>query len=429
MSSSEEEVGHEQRCPRHPLLQLDKSQLTTQMSFRGNHCDEILHAARDANSTIRSHYKDFIHQVGRNVFPLIIASDHEDDGHSGVGSTLTLYRANGSIITQRPALGTYYELYKTCSHFFMALGAEIGPFLSNKSVCTTAAVGDGGGGDVIAVGNGNHVDETIVDHSTSGANNSSASSLSSPSIMEANQDIPLPWSSNMTELVAKAQILRQSIIKATAMEESNNCTSSNNSSLHSTNSTLPPEAMRETVLLMLTSVIDFCNHCLSTKMLNLSNWENLNQENFPRIKQCMKAATELQADRCIRQIIEWRDNLLSPEEWKELYVVIPTVWAVHENNPRKAMFARLMHPDAETHLITSEWPRNDGEARTLLGRIVADRAIGRWVFGDDKSKDQKTKKLTDQQIKVINYSSGVDVVLDDALPAIENALRAHYQPL
>lgn len=45
-----------------------------------------------------------------------------------------------------------------------------------------------------------------------------------PTIMGADQDIPLPWSSSMTELVTKAQILRQSIIKASAMQESNSCT-------------------------------------------------------------------------------------------------------------------------------------------------------------------------------------------------------------
>jgi len=132
----------------------------------------------------------------------------------------------------------------------------------------------------------------------------------------------------------------------------------------------------------------------------------------------MKEATQLQANLCIRQIIDWRDNLLSAEEWRELYVVIPTVWAVHEDNPRKEMFRQLMHPGrAETHLITSEWPRGDGEASTLLGRIVADRAIGRLVFGDETA---------DQRMKLMGLSSGVDVVLDDALPAICSALKEGF---
>jgi len=78
--------------------------------------------------------------------------------------------------------------------------------MSNNSVTTATAAA---GGKTIA-------------HSNSDSNNSSLSSYQS--IMGADQDIPLPWSSSMTELVTKAQILRQSIIKATAMQESNSCT-------------------------------------------------------------------------------------------------------------------------------------------------------------------------------------------------------------
>mmetsp|Transcript_900 Transcript_900/g.1944 ORF Transcript_900/g.1944 Transcript_900/m.1944 type:complete len:194 (+) Transcript_900:38-619(+) len=166
-------------------------------------------------STIRSHYKDFIHQVGRNVFPLIIASDHEVDGYSGVGSTLTLYRDDGSIETRSPCLGSYYELYKTASHFFMALAVEIGPYMSNDSVvCTTTTTAACGGGDLIG---------DQVNHSNDDANNTSSSSPSSEAEAD-HQDIPQPWESSMTELVTKAQILRQSLLKATVMESNNNCT-------------------------------------------------------------------------------------------------------------------------------------------------------------------------------------------------------------
>ena len=51
------------------------------------------------------------------------------------------------------------------------------------------------------------------------------------------------------------------------------------------------------------------------------------------------------------------------------------------------MMRQLMDEDRiDTHIITSEYPRTQAEARTLLGRVVADRAIGRFVFGI-KDKD------------------------------------------
>ena len=371
------------------LLSLSKSQLAHEISYRGGTpYDQVLHAARDTNATIRRHYSDFIQQVGRNIYPLIIASDYETDGHSGgVGSTLTLYREDGSIITKSPALGTFYEVYKTCSHLFMGLSVEIGPYLSNT--CFSSS------------GECDQVDEA-ADCSDSCAaaatyTNESLSSTLEGTADEREDDNALsflpPWESSMKEFVTKAQILRQSIVRMTAAAETATMetTSSNNSSKcphhhhyytsFSPPFSLPPPEMRGILLSMLSSIIQFCNTCLSTKMLHIAKWEELNRENFPRIKRCMIEATTLQANLCIRQIMDWRDNTLTEEEWKELYVVIPTVWAVDKENPRKEMFRQLMSPGrAETHLITSEYPRNHEEARTLLGRIVADRAIGRFVF-------------------------------------------------
>lgn len=401
-----ENDNHEQngRCPRRHtkreiLLHLEKSQLITQMSYRGNHCNEIIHASRDANSSIRSNYKDFIHQVGRNIFPLIIASDHDenDDGYSGVGSTLTLYRSDGSIATHSPQ--TYYELYKTCNHFFMAIAVEIGPYMSNDCVCTSSG-GESNNNDA------HHLDDSNAAKSTAAAQE---------------DNIPQPWESSMSNLVRKAQILHQSILNAIGIESSKRSftTTTHNDDEEDENnpysSSLPPPAMLETVQSMLTSIIQFCHTCLSTKQLNLTQWTKLNQDNFPLIKRCMQEATSLQANSIIRQIQHWKDNVLSPQEWRELYVVIPTVWPVHDRNPRKEIFKRLMHPDrVETHLICSEWPRDHGEVRTLLGRIVGDRAIGRLVFGDETEE---------QRVKTMGLSSGVDVVLDDALPAICRVLK------
>ena len=395
------------QCPRRQtkreiLLHLNKSQLIQQMSYRGNHCNEILHAARDANATIRNHYKEFIFQVGRNIFPLIIASDHEEDGYSGIGSTLTLYREDGSIITQRPCLGTYYELYKTCSHFFMALAVEIGPYMSNKSVCCSqrnnSDEDDGSGNEK------EQVKESNINLSRSSSENDADA--------DAQEDnIPQPWEASMTELLTKAQILHQSILQAEEMETNKDSSSSQDN----TKSALPPPEMVEIVTSMLKSIINFCQHSLTTRHLNLTHWTKLNQQSFPLIKKCMSEATNLQAKLCTRQIIDWKDNLLTSQEWDQAYVVIPTVWAVDKNNPRKEMFRQLLNPNrVDTHLITSEWPRTHGEVRTLLGRIVGDRAIGRMVFGDETEE---------RRVKTMGLSSGVDVVMDDALPAICAALK------
>ena len=367
------------------LLTLPKSELQSQIATRGDHLQEIKHAARSTNKLIRSNYSTFIHDVGRNVYPLIIFTDYEEDALSGVGSTLTLYREDGSVTQLSPALSSLYEVYKSCSHIFMGLSVEIGPYLDNASYCS----------------NGEMAEDA-------------------------------PWRSSLTKFVQQVRVFRQSLINAAKVETSlvddmNNLEIQEekkedeaSSSDISNNVGLPPLEMRECMNEMLSSVIDYCEDCLSTGVLDIAKWERLNQENFPRIKQCMTASTKAQADACVRQLISWRD-MLGPIEWRELYCVIPTVWAVGAENPRKSMMRQLMDEDRiDTHIITSEYPRNHAEARTLLGRVVADRAIGRLVFGDE------TKE---QRIKTMGLSSEVDVVQDDALSAIWEAIKSNGCPV
>ena len=112
---------------------------------------------------------------------------------------------------------------------------------------------------------------------------------------------------------------------------------------------------------------------------------------------------------------------MGPKEWKALYVVILTVWAVGAENPRKTTMRQFMDEDRiDSHIIVSEYPRDHGEARTLLGRIVGDRSIGRFLFGDDTEE---------QKVKTMGLSSEVDVLQDDALPAIWDAMRSNGCPV
>jgi hypothetical protein len=47
---------------------------------------------------------------------------------------------------------------------------------------------------------------------------------------------------------------------------------------------LPPADMRKTMMDMLSSVIDFCESCLHTGIIDLLAWEELIKANFPCIK-------------------------------------------------------------------------------------------------------------------------------------------------
>mmetsp|Transcript_27936 Transcript_27936/g.47490 ORF Transcript_27936/g.47490 Transcript_27936/m.47490 type:complete len:511 (-) Transcript_27936:304-1836(-) len=407
-------------CPRRPsialkhhhqannaLLYVEKSELASQIAYRGDRLKELKCAARSTNNLIRSHYADFIHEVGRNLYPLIVFTDHEVDGPSGVGSTLTLYRSDGSQTKVSPALQTNYELYKTCGHLLLGLSVEVGPYLVNPSFCSV-----GGDGVDVRDGSVKEMDSELA--------------LNSNKVAELAEDVP--WKASLTEYLQKVLIFKQALMRASEVKgvtESNGELTSQveegNDKLKPSNGlSLPPLDMQGTMLAIQISIIDFCRSCLSMGRIDLQKYEQLNHENFPRIKKCMQAAAKAQADACVRQLIKWKD-MMGPQEWRDLYVVIPTVWAVSAENPRKTMMRQIMDEDRiDSHIIVSEHPRTHGEARTLLGRVVSDRSIGRFVFGDE------TKE---QRIKTMGLSSEVDVVQDDALPAIWDALESNGCPV
>jgi hypothetical protein len=52
--------------------------------------------------------------------------------------------------------------------------------------------------------------------------------------------------------------------------------------------------------------------------------------------QLVHVATLAQADACVKQTVEWQE-MLGKEAWRDLYVVILTVWAVAGANPRIEM--------------------------------------------------------------------------------------------
>ena len=53
------------------------------------------------NNEGRGLYAKFIENVGRNIYPLIVATDHEPEFGGGVGSSFTLFLADGEFIIPR----------------------------------------------------------------------------------------------------------------------------------------------------------------------------------------------------------------------------------------------------------------------------------------------------------------------------------------
>lgn len=110
------------------------------VTYRGDADKHLQLCARQMNTFMRVNYKDFIHNVGRNIFPLIIASDFEP-GFEGVGSSFTLYLRDGSQHKIAPTVSSDYEMFKALSHMALCLFILLTPHFDNpKNIAWRAKV-------------------------------------------------------------------------------------------------------------------------------------------------------------------------------------------------------------------------------------------------------------------------------------------------
>lgn len=298
---------------------------------------EVQFAFRDLNRFNRGHYADFIKSCGRNIFPLIIATDHDQFGHSGVGTTFTLYLEDGSEQKIVPALHSNYEIYKCISHTFLGIMAILSPHFKNPA---------------------SHV-----------------------------------WRGPLSDLQEKLEGALSAV-------------------KNSTNPTLKKELLQR----LLDNCLAYISKCFEEESFTFEGYVQFNKDNLWNLKECFIEATKIQAEKNIEALLKWK-AMLGPELWRKVYVIIPTVFPVATNNPRIELFRNLLDEDKiHTNIIASEYPRNPEECRTLLGRVVGDRGLARFVFGFETHE---------AALKTVALSTGIDAVSDDAIPNIHATLRKH----
>ena len=165
----------------------------------------------------------------------------------------------------------------------------------------------------------------------------------------------------------------------------------------------------------------YVQRILSEEHADAAGFEVFSASIRAEIRDAMDYAAELQMNACMTALEAWRDEL-GPEEWRKLHVVVTTIWPVSEHSPRWQLFRTLMDPETvDTHLIVGEGVQNVEDARTLLGRIVADRLASRLIVG---ITDERGKRMTQC------LSSRTDVVADSAYRALQNRcpMGAHSTP-
>jgi len=107
-------------------LKEDYPNLLRHAAWRGDAKANFKFAMRDVNSYLRDNYKQLMHDVGVNIFPLLYLND-ADPGEIGTGTTLTLYTEDGVVHRYVPTDKTY-ETLKDLSHQVFGLFTYVGPY-------------------------------------------------------------------------------------------------------------------------------------------------------------------------------------------------------------------------------------------------------------------------------------------------------------
>ena len=94
------------------ILNLGEEGLVDVVSHRKDENQEVKNVCRELNNEGRSVYSSFISNVGKNIYPLIVATDVEPN-FSGVGSTFTLFLADGKILMISPSTTKKYMTLQT----------------------------------------------------------------------------------------------------------------------------------------------------------------------------------------------------------------------------------------------------------------------------------------------------------------------------
>lgn len=167
---------------------------------------------------------------------------------------------------------------------------------------------------------------------------------------------------------------------------------------------------------LLATSADFVRTILLMGRASLDAFEDYARTIRPLIREGMDIAAKLQMEACMTALLKWKAEL-GPEAWRQLHVVVTTIWPVSEHSPRWQLFRTIMDPETvDTHLIVGEGVRSAEDARDLVGRIVADRLAARLILGIDDERGQRMTQC---------ISSRTDVVADSAYRALQELCGRH----
>jgi tRNA(Arg) A34 adenosine deaminase TadA len=131
---------------------------------------------------------------------------------------------------------------------------------------------------------------------------------------------------------------------------------------------------------MLEVTNDYVKETLKNGFVDADAFHSYTTRVGPYIRKGMANAGRVQVEADLPALMEWKKKL--GDKWKDVYVIIPTVWPVAGDNPRERMLSFLL-PNPSLQIVKVQNQSSEADLFTTLGRVIGDRSVAAMVFGSD----------------------------------------------
>jgi tRNA(Arg) A34 adenosine deaminase TadA len=186
---------------------------------------------------------------------------------------------------------------------------------------------------------------------------------------------------------------------------------------------------------MLKVTNDYVKETLKNQFIDADAFHKYSKTVLPYVRQAVSNAGRVQVEADLPALMAWKKKL--GDKWKDLYVIIPTVWPVSGDNPRERMLAFLL-PNPSIQIVKVQNQSSEADLFTTLGRVVGDRSVAAMVFGAENefSRDSQLALSTPRDLvssacaeAMMNYlhtcrPDELDTITSDLSPEAIAAIRA-----
>jgi len=149
-----------------------------------------------------------------------------------------------------------------------------------------------------------------------------------------------------------------------------------------------PQDLEASSRIILDAGLAYIEDTLAGRQISIASFQKLSSSVYPSIRTNMQFAAEAQI-LGVREIMKTWKQKIGEERWRDLYVVVLSLWTTSVLNQNSIILRTLMDPDrVNSHLIdlpTAEFPADPVFiALDNLARIVQDNVAAGMVFPTDQ---------------------------------------------